>query len=66
MYRIETWENSREIHYTDSLNITQVEANLSRSGDWVRLAVLEDMRKGHRDVYIDFAERSFTITNLDN
>lgn len=65
MYRIETWENAREIHYTDALNIQQVEANLSRNSDGVRLAVLEDLRKGHTDVYIDFADRTFTITKLD-
>lgn len=65
MYRIETWENAREIHYTDALNIQQVEANLSRNSDGVRFAVMEDIRKGHTDTYIDFADRTFTVTRLD-
>lgn len=66
MYRIETWENAREIHYTDALNIQQVEANLSRNSDGVRFAVMDDLRKGHTDTYIDFADRTFIVTKLDN
>lgn len=66
MYRIETWESSREIHYTDALDIQQVKANLFRSGDAVRLAVLEDLDKGYTGTYIDFADRTFTVVNLTN
>lgn len=64
-YRIETWENTREVHYSESLSRAQVEANLSRSGNEVRLAVCQDLDKRHTDTYTDFANRIFIVTALD-
>lgn len=65
-YRIETWENSHDVHYSDELSRAQVEANLHRSGDEVRLAVLLDLDRKTSGAYVDFAQRTFTVTLLDN
>lgn len=64
-YRIETWVDSTNVHYTDILNKQQVRANLMRTSHEVCLDVLRDLERDHVDVYLDFAHRTFTVNILD-